>query len=606
LRYLVVFALWAMSLSLAPVVYAQPTSAPTTQEIPAWADFTAGIIEPGLLAVYPDPSAKKGIWAAARGTLYFSTDGGDTWESVGRFRDRAGRNQNQTDDPDDVEDPDDIIQNVLEDAAQELADELGVDAIDLLDDPSNVDFDQLFEDRLDEVNFNQEEEDALAQVVQRIRSDLPRAIAVAKDAPQIVFVASTNGLYRSLERGESLRRMLLPKDPDVVTVTVDPTGEIVLVGTNRGLLRSVDGGNTWNSVSEPGLQKGKVIALDVDFLKQERVLALTSKGIFYSENTGDSFVPTATTPPGRLRDVALDPSRPQVFFAASDQGLFISLDAGGSWNPSVTFPEPLRILGVRRVEVSPVKIGQVFIATSEGSVYLSEDGGARFTDTGEGLPALGLAALEIDPTQPGILWATTGEGLYRYGPMRAGEISERERKRLLEAFRAEPSAAEVAKAAVRAAGLDKKFNRQKRAKIAPFVPRLRLQATFDIETSERADLVAGETSEGQEVDQDRAIFTALAVWDIARYYGLGNQLGNFERSREKKRVRLEDRVVKLYEERRAIQLSLLRRPPASLKALMRAELRLQELTALLDSISAGYFTEARAKKQQENKTGATQ
>jgi photosystem II stability/assembly factor-like uncharacterized protein len=597
------FALGLIVAALAPVsvAWAQPTSAPSQETIvQAWADFTAGVLEPGILAILPDPSAKLGVWAAARGVLYFSTDGGDTWQPVGRFRDRVGRNQNQDDSADDGDDPDDAEDAIREDAAQELADELGVDAIDLLDDPNNVDFDQLVEDRQDEADFAKDEEDALADVVQRIRSDLPRGIAVAKNNPQIVFVASTNGLYRSLERGADLRRMLLPKDPDVVAVVVDPTGEIVLVGTNRGLLRSQDGGGTWLSCDEPGLQKGKVVAIDTDFLKPERVLVLTKQSIFYSQDTGDSFTATPATPPGKLRDIALDPSRPKVFFAASDQGLFVSLDEGNSWNPSVTFPEPLKQIGVRRVEVSPVQIGQVFIASNNGEVYISSDGGARFTDTGEGLPTLGLAALEIDPTEPGTIWATTGEGVYRYGSLRAGEISERDRKRLLEAFRAEPSAEEVVKAAIKTAGLDKNYVRQKRAKIAPYMPQLRVQLTVDKQHQESADFAAGEVPTAQAVDQERATVTALAVWDIARYYGIGGQLARFERTREKKRVKLEDRIVKLYEERRAIQLGLLRHPPTSAKGIMKAELRLEELTALLDSMSAGYFTEARAKKQKEN------
>jgi photosystem II stability/assembly factor-like uncharacterized protein len=603
LRRVSLFALGLIVAILAPtyVAWAQPTSAPTQETIiSAWADFTAGILEPGILAILPDPSAKLGVWAAARGVLYFSTDGGDTWALVGRFRDRVGRNQNQGDGEDEGDDPDDAEEQIREDAAQELADELGVDAIDLLDDPNNVDFDQLVEDRQDEADFAKDEEDALTEVVQRIRSDLPRAIAVAKENPQVVFVASTNGLYRSLERGADLRRLLLPKDPDVVTVAVNPTGEIVLVGTSRGLLRSEDGGSTWQSSNEPGLQKGKVVAADVDFLKQERILVLTKQSIFYSQDTGKTFSATASTPPGRLRDVSLDPSRPKVFFAASDQGLFISLDEGNSWDPSITFPEPLRQIGVRRVEVSPTKSGQVFIAAANGEVYLSEDGGARFTDTGEGLPALGLSALEIDPTEPGIIWATTGEGVYRYGLVRAGEISEREQKRLLEGFRSEPSAAEVVLAAIKVAGLDKGYDRIKRIKLAPYMPLLRLQLTIDKQRSQSVDLAAGAPSTAQEVNQERANFSALAVWDIARYYGIGGQLARFERTRDKKRARLEARIVKLYEERRAIQLSLLRRPPASAKGFMKAELRLEELTALLDSISAGYFTEARAKKQKEN------
>lgn len=612
----VAWALWGAGLLGLSSAHAQPappsaplpgipapgSGAPGTQEVLAWADFTAGILEPAVLVVLPDPSAPNGVWAAARGVLYFSNDGGDSWSPVGRF---AARVEAGSDDDGDEFNTRALEQQVQEDAAFELADNLGLDDFDVLDDLNNLDFDLLFEDRLLEERFNRNldgsggGEDTAAPR----KLNLPAAIAVAKGDPSIVFVAATSGLYRSSERGAGLRQVTLPDERLPRQVVLDPSGQRVLVGTNRGLLISEDGSDTWQEASEAGLRGQSIVRLQADYAKPDRVVALTKKAIFFSLDGGRSFSPTANTPPGVLRDVAQDPHQDGAMYAATSLGLFRSADDGGSWAEVIEQAQSLRGQPLEHVELSPAQVGQLYVATPNGEVFLSEDGGKRFVSTGDGLPSRGIFDLTADPTAPRVLWGALGEGLYRFGLIRIGEISERERRRLFDSFRDEPSADEVVAAALEIARLEEEplVGLKKRAVLSSYMPRLRLQLTTFINNDQNLTVEVGETPDFRTNQRVQYFFTALTIWDFSRVANWGTgRTRSIERQITRKRTKLVDGIYKLYEERRALQLRLIKTPPATDIAYLKAELRLEEMTSLLDAKCGGYFSAAREQKRQEN------
>ena len=51
-----------------------------------------------------------------------------------------------------------------------------------------------------------------------------------------------------------------------------------------------------------------------------------------------------------------------------------------------------------------------------------------------------------------------------------------------------------------------------------------------------------------------------------------------------------DEVTRTYFERRRLQIALLTQPPADEKQVIDKELRLQELTAMIDGLTGGYFS----------------
>jgi photosystem II stability/assembly factor-like uncharacterized protein len=119
-----------------------------------------------------------------------------------------------------------------------------------------------------------------------------------------------------------------------------------------------------------------------------------------------------------VRAVAEDPRHPQRLWTAFFQpggrldtgGIYRSTDGGAHWSLSRVAGD----LPVFALAVDPRDASRVW-AASAGAVLLSEDGGATWVSSGEGLPATDVLDLRLDPFDPDTLYAgTAGGGVYVY------------------------------------------------------------------------------------------------------------------------------------------------------------------------------------------------
>ncbi len=164
-----------------------------------------------------------------------------------------------------------------------------------------------------------------------------------------------DGVYKSEDGGRSFRKVGLEKSEHIGRIAIDPrdgktvyvaaAGPLWSAGGDRGLYKTTDGGKTWKAV------------------------------LSISENTG-------------VVDVAIDPSNPDIVYAASWQRRrhFYTLINGGP----------------------------------ESALHKSTDGGATWTKLRGGLPAgeLGRIGLSISPADNNVVYATVeaaaqGSGIYR-------------------------------------------------------------------------------------------------------------------------------------------------------------------------------------------------
>jgi photosystem II stability/assembly factor-like uncharacterized protein len=70
---------------------------------------------------------------------------------------------------------------------------------------------------------------------------------------------------------------------------------------------------------------------------------------------------------------AVHPTDPKVMHVATRDGLFTSTDAGASWKPVGT-----TIRNAAAVAVNPKRPGEVYAATTEGTIFRSADGGTTW------------------------------------------------------------------------------------------------------------------------------------------------------------------------------------------------------------------------------------
>ncbi len=242
------------------------------------------------------------------------------------------------------------------------------------------------------------------------------AIAVAPSDPSIIYVSSGEGLAR----------------PDL--------------SVGDGIYKSTDAGKTWTHL---GLRDGQGIpALAVDPHDPNRVFAAVlghpygandERGIFLSTDGGQNWKKVLDKGPSvGGSDVAIDPSNPQVVYAAlwelrlgpwedgnqyngTGGGLFKSTDGGNSWQP-MTNGLPKGLMQAN-IAIAPSRPSRLFTSIafahengapgSETGIFRSDDSGASWQRiTTDPRPAIrigggDLSVPKVDPKNPDVVYATS-------------------------------------------------------------------------------------------------------------------------------------------------------------------------------------------------------
>ncbi len=136
-----------------------------------------------------------------------------------------------------------------------------------------------------------------------------------------------------------------------------------------GYLRSADGGETWEVVSRYGVADvHKIVFIHDRLYAWDAVLS----ALLISTDGGKTFT-EHFTPRGLILDFEVDPEDPDRIVAATDEQLFRSTDGGDSWRPVLPAP------GVR---VAWPEVDRLYVATADGRVQVSPDGGDTYEDVG--------------------------------------------------------------------------------------------------------------------------------------------------------------------------------------------------------------------------------
>ncbi|MEO6446404.1 MAG: dockerin type I domain-containing protein [Gemmatimonadaceae bacterium] len=222
-----------------------------------------------------------------------------------------------------------------------------------------------------------------------------------------------------------------PANPQIIYAATGDARSFVQAGC--GVLRSIDGGNSWQPPQTTTLLDAFTYRLAIDkrtagSVASTTVVAATSKGVYASVNSGAQWSQRIA---GRATSVVADDSRPGVMFAAVVNGannprstLYRSVDGGVTWN---VLPTPLAsgaTLARMELAVSPAAPGMVFALAGDFQtrefigVFRWDDARSQWTR----LPATGVVtdqdaypatfgaqaeydlALAVDPRNPNRIW----------------------------------------------------------------------------------------------------------------------------------------------------------------------------------------------------------
>jgi photosystem II stability/assembly factor-like uncharacterized protein len=256
-------------------------------------------------------------------------------------------------------------------------------------------------------------------------------VGLAPSNPSRLYAWTTTGLVRSDDGGEkwsgltgeglggppeSALLSVAADNPDVVFAT--PKGPASLTGSEGGLSRSTDGGNTWSEV----LERATLVVADPK--TPSTLFAAASSRVFKSTDIGATW--TVVSPRqwvDEVVDIAVDPHNPSNVYAVqcSDAGAYSvsrSVDGGATWQ-KVRLEGPAKY--IRQLLFDPRSPDTLYVLTFQvvesvvaAGVYRSTDGGATWENIIGKLPATGYVSIVIDPASTKGLYATTTGGLFKW------------------------------------------------------------------------------------------------------------------------------------------------------------------------------------------------
>jgi len=202
---------------------------------------------------------------------------------------------------------------------------------------------------------------------------------------------------------------------------------------NRGVFRSIDGGQSWSAPNTDldGFSP-QVFAFDPQdpntmYVSVYKVSATPAAGIYRSTDGGVTWAPYSTNLPTNLfgMDMQVDPADPtrmflaahQGFFADASGGLYRSLDRGLTWNQSFAGQD------VRSIAIDPSNPSRLYVAAESG-LQISDDGGGFFIANNQfaSLANDTASSVVIDPVVSTTIYAASLDPGYSFAIQRSSSV----------------------------------------------------------------------------------------------------------------------------------------------------------------------------------------
>ncbi len=232
------------------------------------------------------------------------------------------------------------------------------------------------------------------------------ALAQAPSDHRILYAGSLEGVFRSADGGATWTQIspLGSREiHDIESLAVDPKApDTVYVGTWHLPWKTTDGGATWHSIRRGLIVDSDIFSIIVDPLRPRIVYLSSCSGIYKSSNGGAWFykiqgIPSAAR---RTRAITQDPENRKIVYAGTTEGLYKTVNGGKTFRRMTP-----RDVIVNDVFVDPRNSNRVLLATDRGGVLMSNDGGATFTQSNNGISERKVQALLVDRRDPQRLYA---------------------------------------------------------------------------------------------------------------------------------------------------------------------------------------------------------
>jgi hypothetical protein len=222
-----------------------------------------------------------------------------------------------------------------------------------------------------------------------------------------VFLACGNGIVRSLDGGQTWRMVTGWRESDIFSIEIDPTdGQRIYAASGWGIVRSFDGGDSWEAIND-GLGEYFTRTLLLDAGNPRRLLAGTTSGLFVTTNHGDSWQRVQALPEVNILRIRRGVDDPRTWLVVTEgRGAWLSTDDGQTWQTTAPAASEANLYACA---VDPHNSDHLAIGGWGVGVWVSSDGGKSWTQRAKGLPSDNILTLTFDPNHAGRLWAASFE-----------------------------------------------------------------------------------------------------------------------------------------------------------------------------------------------------
>jgi photosystem II stability/assembly factor-like uncharacterized protein len=243
-----------------------------------------------------------------------------------------------------------------------------------------------------------------------LKNEALHSLTQSEKNPDFLLAGTFNGIYQSLDAGETWTALPTQTTPGLVHVeslAIDPRGtNIIYAGTWYLPYKSTDGGQTWRIIKNGIIDDSDIFAINLDPRNPSHIIASACSGIYETTDAGDNWHKVQGIPSQsrRTRAILQHPTIPGLVFAGTTEGFWRSAKGGANNSWMVTTSRQLEI---NSIAVHPHTPDTVYIATNNYGVMVSRDGGKNFVPTNSGFSGRFVNTIVPDREQPNRVYATT-------------------------------------------------------------------------------------------------------------------------------------------------------------------------------------------------------
>ena len=242
-----------------------------------------------------------------------------------------------------------------------------------------------------------------------LKTEAVHSLTQSPSDPNILVVGTNRGIFRSANSGESWEQLQTSATPGLINIeslAVDPRDpNVIYAGTWYLPYKTTDGGNSWSIIKNGIIDDSDIFAIEIDAQNPDHVIASACSGIYETKNAGAMWrkvngIPSQSR---RTRAILQNPSVPNTIYAGTTEGFWLSTNGGDAWKVTTS----RQAFEINAIAVHPQNPQTVFIGTNNYGVMVSRDGGKNFTPSNEGYSGRRAYSIMPDREQPGRIYATT-------------------------------------------------------------------------------------------------------------------------------------------------------------------------------------------------------